>query len=129
MHEDMRCPCLSGDTYSACCGRFHAGAAVASTAQWLMRSRYSAFALGHAQYLLDTWHPLTKPSSLELDSSLTWRRLDILRTESGGMLDSDGVVEFIAHYRQDGIPGQQHEVSRFPKVTGRWCYLDGESAG
>ncbi|WP_104133121.1 YchJ family protein [Cryobacterium sp. M91] len=129
MHEDVRCPCLSGDTYSACCGRFHAGAAVPSTAQWLMRSRYSAFALGHAQYLLDTWHPLTKPSSLELDPSLTWRRLDILRTESGGMLDSDGVVEFTAHYRQDGIPGQQHEVSRFQKVTGRWYYLDGESAG
>ncbi|WP_368665882.1 YchJ family protein [Cryobacterium sp. Y62] len=94
----------------------------------MMRSRYSAFALGHAQYLLDSWHPLTKPSSLELDSSVTWRRLDILRTETGGMLDSDGVVEFIARYRRDGIPGQQHEVSRFQKVAGRWCYLDGESA-
>jgi len=134
MREDARCPCLSGDTYSTCCGRFHSAryhgdTAAPSTAQWLMRSRYSAFALGDAQYLLDTWHPLTKPSALELDEALTWRRLDILRTEGGGLLDSDGVVEFVAYYRHDGIPGQQHEVSRFQKVKGRWKYLDGESLG
>ena len=134
MHEDVRCPCLSGDTYSTCCGRFHSGGyhggtAAPSTAQWLMRSRYSAFALGDAQYLLDSWHPLTKPSALELDESINWRRLDILRTARGGLLDNDGVVEFVAYYHQDGIPGQQHEVSRFQKVKGRWYYLDGESPG
>ena len=94
-----------------------------------MRSRYSAFALGDAQYLLNTWHPLTKPESLELDRHLIWRRLDILRTERGGLLDNDGIVEFVAHYRQDGIPSQQHEVSRFHKVDRRWYYLDGESPG
>jgi SEC-C motif-containing protein len=98
--------------------------AVPSTAEWLMRSRYSAFAVGDAAYLLRTWHPLTKPSSLHLDENVAWRRLDIVRAERGGLLDNDGVVEFIAHYRSDGRSGQQHEISRFRKVERSWYYLD-----
>lgn len=89
-----------------------------------MRSRYSAFARGDGQYLLNTWHPLTRPEALELDTTITWRRLDIVRTEHGGLLDKEGVVEFIAHYREDGIAGWQHEVSRFLKADRRWYYLD-----
>ena len=53
MHDDERCPCLSGDTYGACCGRYHSGAATAPTAEALMRSRYSAFAVG-AVFLVST---------------------------------------------------------------------------
>ncbi|MET0725475.1 MAG: YchJ family metal-binding protein, partial [Leifsonia sp.] len=56
LRSDDRCPCLSGEAYGSCCGRFHAGA-VAPTAVQLMRSRYSAFVVGDAAYLLDTWHP------------------------------------------------------------------------
>ncbi|MDJ0377905.1 YchJ family protein [Cryobacterium sp. PH31-L1] len=123
---DPRCPCLSGDTYSACCGRFHSGTAVPPTAEWLMRSRYSAFCRGDAQYLLHTWHPLTRPQSVELDSAISWRRLDIVRTERGGLFDREGVVEFTAHYREDGIAGQQNEVSRFLKVDRQWYYLDAD---
>ncbi|TFD14933.1 hypothetical protein E3T35_00640 [Cryobacterium sp. TMT1-2-2] len=124
MTLDQRCPCLSEGTYVVCCGRFHSGAAVPPTAEWLMRSRYSAFCRGEAQYLLQTWHPLTRPESLELDPAITWRRLDIVRTERGGLLDSEGVVEFAAHYRENGIAGQQKEVSRFLKVDRQWYYLD-----
>jgi SEC-C motif-containing protein len=89
-----------------------------------MRSRYSAFASGDVAYLLNTWHSSTKPESLELNSTTTWRRLDIVRTERGGLMDTDGVVEFIAHYREDGMSGQQHEISRFLKVQRQWFYLD-----
>ena len=89
-----------------------------------MRSRYSAFYLGDAQYLLKTWHELTRPESLELDLEITWRRLDIVRTEGGGLLDREGIVEFAAHYRDAGKVGQQNEVSRFLKVDRQWYYLD-----
>ncbi|SEN65287.1 SEC-C motif-containing protein [Cryobacterium luteum] len=89
-----------------------------------MRSRYSAFAYGDVQYLLKSWHPLTRPERLELDAAISWRRLDIVRTERGGLLDNAGVVEFIAHYRENGIAAQQHEVSRFRKTDHRWYYLD-----
>ena len=120
-----RCPCLSGNGYSVCCGRLHHGEARAGTAQILMRSRYSAFAVGDADYLLRTWHPRTRPHSLDLDPDVRWLRLDIERTERGGPLDTDGIVEFTAYARHDGRRTQQHEVSRFEKVAGAWLYVDG----
>ena len=122
--HDSRCPCLSGETYYKCCGRFHNGDAVPSTAELLMRSRYSAFSIGDVRYLLNTWHPHTGPESLVLDTAITWRRLDIVRTERGGLFDKEGVVEFIAHYRRGGISARQREISRFLKVDRRWYYLD-----
>lgn len=67
-----------------------------------MRSRYSAFAVGDAEYLLRTWHPGSRPHSLELDSEQRWVRLDIVRTVRGDLLDVDGVVEFTAYFRHDG---------------------------
>lgn len=95
-----------------------------------MRSRFSAFAVGDAGYLLATWHPSTRPATLELDPSTRWIRLDILGTSRGGMLDTEGTVEFRAHYRpavgsQTGAAGSQREVSRFVRESGRWYYLDG----
>jgi SEC-C motif-containing protein len=118
------CPCLSGEQYTGCCGRFHSGAADAATAEQLMRSRYSAFVLLDAGYLLKTWHPDTRPSELDLDPGLEWRRLDIVSTSRGGPLDNQGTVEFRAHFRQDGERGVHHETSRFLKVDRRWYYLD-----
>jgi SEC-C motif domain protein len=88
-----------------------------------MRSRYSAFAVGDADYLLQTWHPRTRPTSIELDPAQQWYRLDILGSERGGMLDSKGTVEFRAWYRFDGMPGDQHEVSEFVREGGRWFYV------
>lgn len=90
-----------------------------------MRSRFSAFALGDRAYLLATWHPSTRPATLELDADTRWYRLDILSRSFGGILDSTGVVEFVAHYRHDGEAGQQQETSRFVREAGRWFYLDG----
>lgn len=94
------------------------------TAEKLMRSRYAAFAVGDDAYLLRTWHPATRPDTLELDPAVRWLRLDIERTVRGGMLDDTGLVEFTAFYRRDGVRGSQHEASRFEKVAGAWLYLD-----
>jgi SEC-C motif-containing protein len=120
-----RCPCLSGLTFDACCGRLHAGTGTAQTAEQLMRSRFSAFAVGDADYLVATWHPTTRPSTLELDADRRWYRLDILSTREGGPFDTAGVVEFEAFYRALSGNGTQHEVSRFVRESGRWSYLDG----
>jgi len=89
-----------------------------------MRSRFSAFAVGDAGYLLRTWHPRTRPVTVELDTSVRWMRLDIDRTERGTLFDTAGIVEFTAHSRLDGRRAQQHEISRFEKVDGAWLYLD-----
>jgi SEC-C motif-containing protein len=90
----------------------------------LMRSRYAAFAVGDAEYLVRTWHPRTRPDTVDIDAEVRWVRLDIERTQRGGPLDTEGIVEFTAHYRAHGDRGRQHEVSRFEKVSGAWFYLD-----
>ncbi len=122
--DPVRCPCGTGLTYRECCGPLHAGARAAS-AEALMRSRFSAFALGDVAYLERTWHPSTRPAGLSLDPERRWYRLDVLRTEAGGLLDDTGLVEFRAHHRSPAGTGALHEVSRFVREGGRWLYLDG----
>lgn len=120
----MRCPCLSGLPYAECCEPLHRGDAAAPTAEQLMRSRFSAFAVGDAAYLLATWHPRTRPTSLALDGGLRWYRLDILDRTAGGPLDALGEVEFEAYWRSPDDRGSQRERSRFVRESGRWYYLD-----
>ena len=122
----MACPCGSGLDYSGCCEPLHHGSA-AETAEALMRSRFSAFALGLDGYLLSSWHPSTRPTTLELDGGTVWRKLQIVDTVAGGRGDETGLVEFRASYRDaDGNAGVLHERSRFERVDGRWTYLDGD---
>ncbi|MDR7085250.1 SEC-C motif-containing protein [Aeromicrobium panaciterrae] len=120
-----RCPCLSGLTYDDCCGRLHSGAAAAQSAEQLMRSRFSAFAVGDPDYLLASWHPSTRPAELELDADRRWYRLDIIATSGGTPFETTGVVEFEAYYRSPQGAGSQHEVSRFVRENGAWLYVDG----
>lgn len=120
-----RCPCGTGLTYGDCCHRFHSGELVAPTAEALMRSRFTAFAVGNSQYLLDTWDPETRPSELGLDVGIDFYRLDILETTGGGPFDSTGTVKFQAFYK--GLAsGVQEEDSTFRKVNGAWVYSTGD---
>ncbi|NJP35415.1 YchJ family protein [Micromonospora thermarum] len=121
------CPCGSGMPYVECCGRLHRGEADAPTAETLMRSRYSAFAVGDAAYLLRSWHSSTRPARLRLDPGERWTGLEVVDTERGGLFDTTGTVEFRAHYRERGRAGTLTERSRFVREDGRWVYLDGET--
>jgi SEC-C motif-containing protein len=120
--DEHRCPCGLAEGYESCCGRLHAGAQ-APTAESLMRSRYSAFAVGDAGYLLRTWHPSGRPRTLSLDPELRWTRLAVLQTHDGGMFDATGTVQFRAIYVQQGQRGVLAETSRFVRHDGRWTYL------
>lgn len=90
-----------------------------------MRSRFSAFALGLPEYLLSTWHPRTRPTSLELDPGQRWTRLDIVATSAGGPFDRRGTVAFRAWWRTDDDRGVLAETSDFVRERGRWSYVDG----
>jgi SEC-C motif domain protein len=125
MSDVTACPCGSGVSYDACCGPLHRGAP-ASTAEALMRSRFSAFALGLPDYLVASWHPSTRPVSLQLEPDVEWRRLQLVDTVGGGPDDAEGVVEFRASYRSPEGAGLLHERSRFVRVDRRWVYLDGD---
>ncbi|MEQ0565113.1 YchJ family metal-binding protein [Amycolatopsis sp. NEAU-NG30] len=121
------CPCGLAESYAACCGRFHDGGLTAPTAELLMRSRFSAFAVGDTAYLLRTWHPDTRPRRLVLDPGQEWTRLEILGRTGGGLLHTEGTVEFRAHYRHHGRDGFVEEHSRFRREDGHWVYLDAEA--
>ena len=120
--DGLACPCGLGDDYDACCGRLHAGAP-ALTAESLMRSRYSAFAVGDAAYLLRTWHPSARPKTLDLDPDLRWTRLAVLETQDGGLFDDAGTVRFRAVYVRNGQRGVLDETSRFVRQNKLWTYL------
>jgi SEC-C motif-containing protein len=119
--NDTRCPCGTGLTYGECCGRFHAGQP-APTAEALMRSRFTAFVTGDANYLRSTWHPSRRPERLDLDADLVWQRLEVLGT-TGTPFDSTATVEFIAHFKDADERGTLHENSEFVREQGRWFYV------
>ena len=122
------CPCGSGSPLSACCGVYLDRDADPPTAEALMRSRYTAFVLRNADYLLATWDPASRPRRLELQHDRTeWLSLELRRIESGGPADPTGRVEFIARFRLNGIDQALHENSRFRQQAGRWLYIDGET--
>lgn len=95
-----------------------------------MRSRYSAFALGLADYLQATHDvPSTEEGRRELEAaarSVTWLGLTVHRAERGGPEDDDGIVEFTARSRDGRYVVELHERSSFRKKDGRWLYVDGE---
>jgi SEC-C motif-containing protein len=113
------CPCGSGSPYDACCGRLHRGVASAPTPEELMRARYSAYAVGDADFVFTTWHPRTRPDDLTLDPELTWVGL---RIHAAG----EDWVEFTASYVSRTGAGELHERSRFEQRGGRWVYVDGD---
>ena len=121
-----RCPCSSGLPFDECCGPLHAGDRTAGTAEQLMRSRFSAFAVGDAAYLRRTWHASTRPAHLDLDDDVRWNRLDVLATDGGGVFDTAGTVEFAAFWRSPGGRGSMREVSRFRRGPEGWQYVDGD---
>ncbi len=106
----------------------HIGEREAQTAEQLMRTRYSAYALGDCDYIWRTWHPRTRPASVT-DAGLVWTRLEIIGIVAGGPSDESGEVEFRAHYREGDRRGMLHERSRFAVRARRWFYVDGELFG
>ncbi len=120
------CPCGSGHELDACCGPIITEQHRASSAEALMRSRYSAFALGNDAWLLASWHPSTRPETRSDDDQppLKWIGLTVKRHQATGA--DTAIVEFIARYRANGRAGCMHETSNFVCENGAWLYVDGE---
>ena len=134
MSASAACPCGRVDAkkrpavYADCCGRYveHFGTAPAPDAEHLMRSRYSAFVLERADYLLSTWHPTTRPASLDFDEATKWLGLEVREHKTTGADTAE--VEFVARYRVQGKAVRLHERSRFVREDGRWFYVDGDQS-
>jgi SEC-C motif domain protein len=110
--------------YAACCGRWHDGALrlLAPTAEALMRSRYCAYVLDLHAYLLDTWHPRTRPAAIEVNPpGLRWLGLELRDCRPIG--PDQATVEFVARSKLGGRAHRLHETSRFERVDHRWLYV------
>ncbi|MFE4453556.1 YchJ family protein [Streptomyces sp. NPDC056796] len=123
------CPCGLPAAYGECCGRLHAGTAAAPTCEALMRSRYAAFVVRDAGYLLRTWHPSARPPAVDFDPATHWERLEVLATTEGSAFHTTGTVTFRAHYTDGAGPGSLYERSRFVRERGAWVYEAALHAG
>lgn len=119
------CPCNSDRPYAECCEPLLSGDRIASTAEALMRSRYTAYVVRDIAYLLRSWHPATRPEKIDPATISEWCGLHIVYTEKGMETDSEGVVEFQATPLSQKNGWRLHEVSHFVKEGGPWLYVDG----
>jgi SEC-C motif-containing protein len=132
------CPCgrLSGAgksgkplAYGDCCGRWLEVAAQTAQppdAESLMRSRYSAFVLERAAYLLGSWAASHRPESIAFDPGVKWLGLDVRAQRQTG--EATAEVEFVARQKPAMGPAVRlHERSRFVCEDGRWLYVDGDA--
>ncbi|BDU76980.1 YchJ family protein [Mesoterricola sediminis] len=126
------CPCASTKTYAACCEPFLIGRAQPETAEQLMRSRFSAYALGKADYLAATTCAEER-AKLDIEELGRYVRavkcitLKVLATEAGGAADETGTVTFHAKLQINGKRMLHREKSRFVREEGRWAYVDGDT--
>ena len=122
----MRCPCRKKSelaTYAECCEPFHLDRQGPATAEALMRSRYAAFVVHNAAYLLATWHPSTRPAATDFTPDQEWQLLRIIAAETSG---EHATVEFKARSRIAGRSDVLHETSRFIRERDQWLYVDGD---
>ena len=127
MNTDTHCLCGSELNYQDCCRLYHEGEKIPSTAEILMRSRFTAYAMQKGGYLIETWASNKRPEKINFEKEdAQWQRLEIINTKKGLAKDSRGIVEFKAYFLSKGMPSVMNEISRFTKTGGRWFYLDGQ---
>ncbi len=128
------CPCCSKIEQEKCCGPLIKGDKQAPTAEALMRSRYTAYATAEVGYIQRTIHPKNRhdfdeEAARKWSEQSEWLGLEILDTSAGKDGDSEGVVEFIARYKQDEEEQEHHEVAQFSRENGKWYFVDGRVIG
>jgi SEC-C motif-containing protein len=129
-----QCPCGKSKSFEKCCGRFLSGAQNAKTPEQLMRSRFTAYALGgYGAYLMATWFPASAQglTVAELsEKTLDWKRLKVISSSQQG---DNGTVEFKAWFCPAPNSGENpeetemmHEISDFVRIQSRWYYVGGQ---
>ena len=118
------CPCGSLLSFSNCCEPVLTGKKLASSAEALMRARYTAFAVGEIGFLKNSFAPekrdeFDENSVTEWSKGSKWLGFEILKSEPNK-------VEFVAKYSVQGKVQEHHEIAEFRKdeKEGRWYFVD-----
>ena len=126
------CNCQSGSLFEDCCAPFLKGKKAVSCPEEVLRSRYSAYALGDVRYIRET---AEGPALANLDDFQVrdWMNrvvllgLTILTVEEGTPeVGTDAKISFLVKFREDGKENTFFETSIFKQVSGRWVYWDCE---
>ncbi len=128
------CPCGSGLTYEKCCEPLIKGDRKAETAEQVIRARYTAHVKVELDYLETSLHPdkradYDRDVAREWSENAEWQGLEIIRTEDGGIEDSEGQVEFLAKFIWKGENNDHHERAHFSKMDGVWYFVEGKAIG
>ncbi len=121
------CPCGNGKPIQNCCMPYIKKEVFPESAENLMRARYSAYTLCNIDFIYDTHAPSTRGLISKDDirnwaKSSKWIGLKVLSVKKGKSSDTDGIVEFKAHYINNGKKQTHHETSKFIKIDGMWYY-------
>lgn len=124
------CACGSDQDLDSCCGPIINGTP-ASTAEALLRSRYTAFVLGNIGYLADTLSPDIRGDFDQVEAENTarnakWQGLEMRAITDGLENDESGSIEFIARFRLHGKQRVHHELAKFHREQGRWMCVGGQ---
>ena len=122
------CDCGSFLPQNMCCEQYLSGKSTPATAEALMRSRYTAFTVGNVDYLYETYaddwkKKHSKVQFLQDFTQMDWEGLEVLAIFQGSGKFDTGEVEFVAHYRYNGLSFSVHERSFFQKEDGQWRYV------
>lgn len=129
----MNCNCGSKLDFSTCCEPFLTGQKLPTSAEQLMRSRYTAYTIENLDYIQSTLAPESKRDfdfngTKKWAAQSKWLGLEILSTKKGAESDQKGEVEFMAKYSQNGEVFEHHEVSHFRKnEKGQWLFVEGDA--
>lgn len=98
-----------------------------------MRSRYTAYTRGDIGYIeatlaSDRRGAFDAVAAKSWATRATWLALRIVSTVRGQPGDADGVVSFVATYREDGKTIEHHETSQFRRDDGgAWRFVEGDT--
>ncbi len=132
MDNHPLCPCGSKKNYEGCCQPYHNGSSAAPSAEALMRSRYSAYAMNVLDYIASTMMGKVAKGfdreHSELNQNHTkWLALDVVQSSVDNNNPNHAYVEFRALFSFDEKNSVMHELSEFKRVDGRWFYIDGKT--
>lgn len=118
------CYCGNSGSFQDCCEPYIKGIKNAPNAEALMRSRYSAFATGAADYLVNTTH-ISKRKLHNKSDILTWSQANKwLKLEV--LTSTENTVTFKAYFLDENLKAQVHyEHPNFKIENGKWFYVDG----
>jgi len=120
------CFCCSQLPFAECCEPILKDHSCALTPLALMRSRYTAYVLGHENHLLNSWAPDTRPANLGLENSKAkWLGLTIHSGSIDPTDDNKGRVDFSARFIEHDQVCELRENSIFIRQAGLWYYLGG----